>query len=53
MKSFLIFGIIISLLNIITMLYLAITLDKSEGFVLALPAAAALVVFAYEYKKRF
>lgn len=53
MKSFLTFAIVIALLNVITMLYLTITLNKPAGLVFALICGAALGVFVYEYKKRF
>lgn len=53
MKSFLTFAIVVCLLNLVTMLYLTISLNKPAGLVLALICGAALGVFVYEYKKRF
>lgn len=53
MKSFLIFAIVVCLLNLINMLYLTISLNKPEGLVFVLVCGAALGVFVYEYKKRF
>lgn len=53
MKSFIIFAIVIALLNLVAMLYLVISLNKPEGLVFALISGVALIVFTYEYKKRF
>lgn len=53
MKSFLTFAIVVCLVNLVTMLYLTISLNKPAGLVLAFICGAALGVFIYEYKKRF